>query len=143
MTSQLPLPSFWGGWLNLILHNLAVNHLKAACAAAALFLPDSCSQATGHKHACAHTHTDEIKHTMSDCSSSLPKLVSSCRPWRTLLGRALAASPSPEVAALARSTVAITDIHTGPPGDNVIPDTAVITFNFRLLPGRCRSPGSC
>ncbi|KAK9793171.1 hypothetical protein WJX73_003843 [Symbiochloris irregularis] len=58
------------------------------------------------------------------------------QPWNWLLGRVLAASPSAEVAALVRTTAAVTDVKTGPPGDNVLPDTAIVTFNFRTLPGQ-------
>ena len=58
-----------------------------------------------------------------------------CRPWKQLLGQVLARSKSAEVAALVRTTAAVTDLRTFPPGDNVLPDTAIASFNFRLLPG--------
>lgn len=57
------------------------------------------------------------------------------RPWRPLLGLILSRSKSAEIAALVRTTAAVVDIRTTPAGDNVLPDTIYISFNFRTLPG--------
>ena len=42
---------------------------------------------------------------------------------------------SPNTAAVARTTVAVTRMSSGS-ADNVLPDTGSVMFNFRLLPGR-------
>eukprot|EP00884_Botryococcus_braunii_P012442 jgi/Botrbrau1/21199/Bobra.39_2s0002.1 len=44
-------------------------------------------------------------------------------------------SGSPWLAAVSRTTAAVTDVATSPPGDNVLPDSARVLINFRPLPG--------
>ena len=56
-----------------------------------------------------------------------------CRLFARLLSRLLTLS-SPNTAAVARTTVAVTRMSAGS-ADNVLPDTGSVMFNFRLLPG--------
>ena len=66
------------------------------------------------------------------CADHLLCLV--CRGISHFVARVLSRSPG-DLAAMARTTAAVTDIHVSPPGANVIPDQATATVNFRVLPG--------
>ena len=67
-----------------------------------------------------------------------PKLTlhTECRGVRQVVMRVLDRLPG-ELAALVRTTAAVVDVKVSPPGHNVVPDKAIATVNYRVLPGAC------